>query len=238
MLKNLNKPVVLTGSQMPIANMLTDGKINLYTAFAAIDCNIKGISIAFNRKVIRGCRAVKVRTMGFEAFESVNSPYLAQVYAVGIKKMQEEHNVIQEEKVGKTCLYDNVSTKVFLLKLIPNTNPLIFDMIKQMGYKGIVLEAFGSGGLHFERRDLIEKIEEVTRAGMVVVACSQCLYETSDFTLYEVGRKLLECGAIPGRDMTTEAAVTKLMWALGQTSDVEEVKRIFATDIAGEVSIN
>lgn len=239
MLQNLTKPVVLTGSQMPISNMLTDGKINLYTAFAAIDCDIQGISIAFNRKVIRGCRAVKVRTMGFEAFESVNSPYLAQVYAVGIKKYQEEHSHQGTEVsvVGETKLYDSVSTKVFLLKLIPNTNPMIFDMIQQMGYRGIVIEAFGSGGLHFERRDLIEKIEEVTRNGMVVVACSQCLYETSDFTLYEVGRKLLECGAIPGRDMTTEAAVTKLMWALGQTDDVDEVKKYFATDIAGEVSI-
>ena len=232
MLQNINKPVVFTGSQMPISNMLTDAKINLYTAFAAIDCNIQGISIAFNRKVIRGCRAVKVRTMGFEAFESVNSPYLAQVYAIGIKKYQEEKLIVKEPK-----LLDNISTKVFLLKLIPNTNPAIFDMIADMGYKGIVIEAFGSGGLHFERRDLIQKIEEVTNKGIVVVACSQCLYETSDFTLYEVGRKVLECGAIPGRDMTTEAAVTKLMWALGQTEDINEIKRLFNKSIAGEVSV-
>lgn len=232
MLQNINKPVVFTGSQMPISNMLTDAKINLYTAFAAIDCNIQGISIAFNRKVIRGCRAVKVRTMGFEAFESVNSPYLAQVYAIGIKKYQEEKLIVKEPK-----LLDNISTKVFLLKLIPNTNPAIFDMIADMGYKGIVIEAFGSGGLHFERRDLIQKIEEVTNKGIVVVACSQCLYETSDFTLYEVGRKVLECGAIPGRDMTTEAVVTKLMWALGQTEDINEIKRLFNKSIAGEVSV-
>ena len=84
---------------------------------------------------------------------------------------------------------------------------------------------------------MIQKIEEITKKGIVVVACSQCLYETSDFTLYEVGRKVLECGAIPGRDMTTEAAVTKLMWALGQTDDVDEVRKIFNKNLAGEVSI-
>ena len=78
---------------------------------------------------------------------------------------------------------------------------------------------------------------EINKKGIVVVACSQCLYETSDFTLYEVGRKVLECGAIPGRDMTTEAAVTKLMWALGQTDDVDEVRKIFNKNLAGEVSI-
>ena len=73
--------------------------------------------------------------------------------------------------------------------------------------------------------------------GISIVACSQCLYEKSDFSMYEVGRKLLECGVIPGRDMTTEAIVTKLMWALGQTEDPKEVRAIFNTDYAGEVTL-
>lgn len=86
MLRNLKKPVVLTGSQMPIENLLTDARNNLSTAFAAVDADIPGVSIAFNHKIINGCRAVKVRTMGFEAFESVNAPCLAEVYANGLHK--------------------------------------------------------------------------------------------------------------------------------------------------------
>ena len=245
MLQSLPIPVVFTGSQMPIDNMLTDARNNMYTAFAAIDSGICGISVAFNRRVMRGCRAVKVRTLGFEAFESVNAPYLAEVFANGMRRYHEPElpvagncfKGVEPEGKKKAVLKDSICTDVFLLKLIPNTKPVIFDAIAGLGYRGIVLEAFGAGGMHFLRRNLIEKLEALTKAGISVVACSQCLYEPSDFSIYEVGRKLLECGVIPGRDMTTEAAVTKLMWALGQTEDADEVRKIFDMDLAGEVSL-
>ena len=100
----------------------------------------------------------------------------------------------------------------------------------------MVLETFGAGGMHFHRRDLLEKLRMLEKKGIVVVACSQCLYEPSNFTIYEVGRKLLETGVIPAGDMTTEAAVTKLMWALGQTDDPEKVKEIFSRNYTGEIS--
>lgn len=238
MLQNPPIPIVLTGSQMPIDNMLTDARNNLYTAFAAIDAGICGVSVAFNRRVMRGCRAVKVRTLGFEAFESVNAPYLAEVFANGMRCYHGEDTPSVQSNGEAPALKDQVCTDVFLLKLIPNTNPAIFDMIPQLGYRGLVLEAFGAGGLHFVRRNLLEKLEMLSKKGISVVACSQCLYEPSDFTIYEVGRKLLECGIIPGHDMTTEAAVTKLMWALGQTDDPDEVKKIFHTNIAGEISLS
>lgn len=253
MLQSLPIPIVLTGSQMPIDNMLTDARNNLYAAFAAIDAGIRGVSVAFNRRIMLGCRAVKVRTLGFEAFESVNAPYLAEIFANGMRRYHEPelpvpahitHNTgrngtdsICPGVQHKAVLRDTVCTDVFLLKLIPGTKPSIFDALLNLGYKGIVLEAFGAGGLHFFRRNLLEKLEQLTNAGISVVACSQCLYEPSDFSMYEVGRRLLECGVIPGRDMTTEAAVTKLMWALGQTENPNEVRKIFDTNIAGEVSI-
>lgn len=186
--------------------------------------------MAFNRHIIRGCRAVKVSTMGFDAFESVNAQYLGEVFADGLRVYD------RQEGNGPLRLLDNVSTDVFLLKLIPGTNPRLFDHLREIGYRGVVLETFGAGGMHFHRRDLLEKLRMLSQQGIVTVACSQCLYEPSDLTIYEVGRKMLETGVIPAGDMTTEATVTKLMWALGQTEDPETVRKLFQTNLAGELS--
>lgn len=233
MLRNLHKPVVLTGSQIPIGLPLSDAKCNLATAFAAIDHGVNGVCVAFNHKLIRGCRAVKVRTMGFDAFESVNSPDRGEFFADGVHLIGDRYAASREPCVLK----DSLCNDVFLLKLIPGTNPKIFDSLLAMNYRGVVLETFGAGGLHFIRRDLSAQIEYLVQHGVAVAVCSQCLYERSDFSLYEVGRKVLATGAIQCRDMTTEAAVTKLMWALGQTDDLDEVQNIFARDYAGEITL-
>lgn len=230
MLRGLQKPVVFTGSQIPMENMLTDARNNLFCALAAVEAGIPGVSVAFNRRIIRGCRAVKVSTMGFDAFESVNARYLGEIFADGLRVYD------RREEAGALQLLDRVSTDVFLLKLIPGTNPLLFDHLQKIGYRGVVLETFGAGGMHFHRRDLLHKLRMLEAQGIVVVACSQCLYEPSDLTIYEVGRKMLETGVISAGDMTTEAAVTKLMWALGQSDDPAEVRRLFSENLAGEIS--
>ena len=233
MLQNLDKPVVFTGSQIPISSPLSDAKSNLATALAAIDHNVVGVTLAFNHKLMRGCRAVKVRTMGFDAFESVNSQNRGEFFADGVRLVAERLS-----PCGKKCeLKDAVCNDIFLLKLIPGTNPKIFDCLETMDYRGIVLETFGAGGLHYQRRDLSAPIKQLVDRGIPVVVCSQCLYEKSDFSLYEVGRKVIATGAIQSLDMTTEAAVTKLMWALGQSSKLEEIRQIFATNYAGEITI-
>ena len=234
MLQGLRKPVVLTGSQMPVEDPLTDARSNMFTAFAAVECGIPGVSIAFDRKIMAGCRAVKVRTMGFDAFQSVNASYLGEVFADGM------HPAVPipgpEERRSPVVLKDGICRSVFLLKLIPGTDPAILPALRNMNYRGIVIEAFGAGGMQFVRTNMLDQLRALTEAGVSVVVCSQCLYDTSDLTIYEAGTRLLDCGVISAWDMTTEAVVTKLMWALGQTGDPAEVRRIFGTDLCGEIS--
>ena len=173
--------------------------------------------------------------MGFEAFESVNAGYLGEVFSDGMHPYVEVPNALEAAQPVRLC--DRICRDVFLLKLIPGINPEVLGALKQLKYRGIVIEAFGAGGMQFVKTSMMEQLKALTDEGVSVVVCSQCLYETSDLGIYEVGTRLLSCGVISARDMTTEAVVTKLMWALGQTDDPDEVRRIFCTNYCGEIRL-
>lgn len=233
MLPNIPIPVVFTGSQLPLTHPLTDAIDNLRYAFAMATSNVAGIYLAFNRKIILGSRAVKIRTTGFDAFESVNYPNIATIDSTGLNI-----NYQAIPKVSGECTFKNkICSDVFLLKLTPGLNPIIFDMLLDLNYRGIVIEAFGAGGLHYIHRDLISKLEKLSDHGISIVISSQCLYERSDLSIYQTGQLALRHGVIQAFDMTTEAAVTKLIWALGQTDDMDKVREIFDTNYVGEIAL-
>lgn len=229
-LQNPPLPIVFTGSQLPIYDPLTDAYSNLRYALCMAKSKIGGIFLAFNRKIILGCRAVKVRTSSFHAFESINSENVASIDARGLTI---NPKFIHQQK---EYLYKNqIETNVFLLKLTPNMDPAIIEVLLQHGIKGLIIEAYGAGGISFMRRNFLEYLKKLTNLNIPVCVCSQCLYEESNFNIYEVGKRALEIGVIEAFDMTSEACLTKLMWALGQTADLAQIKKYFRTNLVGEI---
>lgn len=230
MLQNIAKPVVMTGSQVPIAFEHTDAAKNIGDAARFACEDLGGVFVVFDGKVINGTRAVKVRTRSFHAFESINHPYVAMIDRGEVK-----YNKPVSQVRGKTLKLEvSMCPDVFLLKLHPGTKPELFDFLKDH-YKGVIIEGFGLGGVPAQGRSLIQKINELAQSGAAVVMTTQCLEEGEDRTLYEVGRQAAGERIISSKDMNSEAIVPKLMWALGKTLDIKEVKRIMETPIADDI---
>lgn len=234
MVQNPTIPIVFTGSQLPLDHFLTDAVDNLRCASQMAQSNTPGVFLAFNRKIMLGSRAVKVRTSSFDAFESINLKTVGKISANGLHLRKEMMNLHD----GEPKLNLNIDTHVFLLKLTPTTSPAIIPLLIQAGIHGIVIEAYGVGGISFIRRNFVEEIKKAIEHNIPIVVCSQCLYERSNFNVYEVGTKVIASGAIEAIDMTTEAAVAKLMYALGQTKDLSLIKKIFQTPIAHEINLD
>ncbi|RBW69015.1 asparaginase [Bacillus taeanensis] len=229
MLQNVDKPVIVTGSQLPINYHKTDARKNIVDAVRFACENVGGIFIVFDGRVIIGTRAIKMRTKSYDAFESINSPYIAYVEGEKVNY----HVKLSNDKKGELLLDTALCPDVFLLKLYPGTKPELFDTLKTL-YKGIVIETFGSGGIPFQGRDLSPKVQELIDADVAVVITTQCLEEGANLSVYEVGQKIDQSKVILSRDMNTEALLPKLMWTLGKTEDLAEVKKIMETSIAGD----
>ncbi|MDY7221220.1 asparaginase [Halalkalibacterium halodurans] len=231
MLQHANKPIVLTGSQIPIGFEKTDAKRNILDAIRFACEETGGVYVVFDGRVIQGTRAIKLRTKSYDSFESINFPYVASIYEDSI----EYNKPIHMAKNQKPTLDTALCTDVALVKLHPGIQPELFDYLKEH-YKGIVIESYGSGGIPFQGRNLLAKLNDLTDCGISVVITTQCLEEGEDIEIYEVGRNVNPNRIIRSRNMNTEAIVPKLMWVLGKTQDPHMVKKLMETPIADDVN--
>lgn len=227
MLQNVGKPVVLTGSQVPMGVLGTDAKRNLADAFTFAANGAAGVYVVFCGRVIRGTRAMKMRTQSYDAFFSVNA---SDVGTVRNQTIIYHDSFQPEEKLGPFQVNTLLCPDVFVLKLHPGVKEELFDVLPTL-YRGVIIESFGNGGLPFKGRNLLKKVKQLIEANVAVVITTQCLEEGEHLETYEVGKKVAEMNVIVTGDMNTEAIVAKLMWALGQTKEIDEVKRLIEEPI-------
>ena len=231
MLQNIGIPVVLTGSQLSISNPVADAMENLRCAIFMAQTGCAGVFVAFNRKVILGCRTSKVRSLSFDAFDSINYGNIAEISSIGMKINE---GLIPKKK-GVFRLCRAYCPDVAVIKMFPGIHRSLLHMYAENGYKAMYIEAFGLGGMPCLKHDFTEEIRELTDKGIIILIGTQCEYEGSNLSIYETGRKTLDAGALQAHDMTSEAAVTKLMWVLGQTEDPKEIREYFQVNLCGEV---
>ena len=225
LIQNSPKPVVITGSQKPIDMEITDAKSNLLDSlrFAACD-HSHGVNIVFDGKVIAGTRGKKERTKSYDAFSSINFPYIAAIQESQILFYLDD----KAQSEGPVTFYRNLNPKVGLLKLIPSMDATVLDYMAKH-YDAVIIESFGVGGLpSYDTCGYHPVVEKWVALGKTVVMTTQVTNEGSNMSVYEVGRNIkYELGLLESYDMTLEATVTKLMWILGQTKDRGKVKELF-----------
>ena len=214
------KPVVLTGSQLPMGDPDTDGKRNLFDAVrVACDDAAAGVMVAFGGKVISGTAARKVRTRSFEAFDSLNVPDLG---CVRDGRVEWADGAEADDVTSGVRFYDALNPRVAVLKITPGMDALVVDALRP-ACDALVVEAFGLGGIP-EYDGITDTLLAWVDAGKTLVMTTQCPYEGADLSVYEVGRAFCDRpGVLMGGSATTEALLAKTMWALAQAADPDGV---------------
>lgn len=234
MIQNSSRPIVITGAQKSVDLEITDAKTNLLDSFRyAADDGSQGVQIVFGGKVIAGTRARKIRSKSYNAFDSIDFPFLATIQDGRI--MRYIPAVPFEEPVA---FYEKMNDNIFLMKLIPGISPKGLKFLFKQ-YDAIIVESFGVGGIPASISDMFYEMYE-THPEKVIIMATQVTHEGSDMTVYEVGNKIKkECRFLESYDMTLEAVIAKTMWLLANRgTEKSDINQLFYKKINYDLIFN
>ena len=239
MMENLSKPIIFTGSQLPIGDLRTDAKENLITAIQIAslhendEATIQEVCLYFEYKLYRGNRTTKINAEHFKAFTSPNYPFLVQS---GVHLKLNRDAFLAKNKTKKLVVHKNFDENVVIIKMFPGMSQTVLSAIFGIEHlKGIVLETYGAGNATTSGW-FLDLVAKAASAGVYIINVTQCTGGSVSMGDYETSTGLKKLGVISGKDITTEAAITKLMFLLGQRTLQENFKHIFETAIRGEIS--
>ncbi len=231
MLKGLAKPVILTGSQRPLALIRSDARSNLINSIELATLDIPEVSICFGTNLFRGNRTIKISNTSYQAFTSPNFPALAEVgWEISLSD-----NILRPGK--HLTVLDQFNNDVFCFRFFPGLLPNYLNCLIDSPIKGIVIEALGMGNIAIKENSFINWIEQMNKNNKIVVINSQNPYGKINLSLYECGKMITDVGGISAGDMTTAASIIKLMHLLGyHKEEINKVKEKFLKPLAGEIS--
>ena len=239
MLENLNKPVIFTGSQLPIGKVRTDGRENLINSIEIAAAKVEDtplvpeVAICFENKLFRGNRTSKLNAEHFNAFLSGSYPPLAEV---GVYIRYHE-NLIMKPNFRKLKVHKKLDENIAILKLFPGIGENVVNSILNIkGLKAVILETFGAGNAPTAPW-FLSALHAASRKGIIIFNVTQCKGGAVDLGKYETSAELGKLGVIGGSDITTESAVTKLMYLLGSGFPKEEVEQLLQTSLRGEITV-